>query len=291
MPSLFRTTRVPILIVLLTAIFVSASFAFANQLAQDVPPVETVELTSAPDLLTATPVETAETTSEPEVPITPEASPSPTFDETAEPEVPNPEPPIEPVIEEPFVIGAILGVEQVCGYPLSFIVTNTGSALSAGANYEVINVSSAQLVKSGVLPALSNGESSSIPLNIGDNPYDVYEVFISSGGSTLIDVTLTPCQLPTFTLQQVCNYPLAFELTNTGTSLIPGIGAHYEIINVTKSQGANSGLINTLAAGATTTLQLNVGDNPYDSYSIAIEVAGYQVAHFTPTPCQLPTFT
>ncbi|MBE2269155.1 MAG: PD40 domain-containing protein, partial [Anaerolinea sp.] len=185
-------------------------------------------------------------------------------------------------------------VQQVCDYPLAFELTNTGTSLfpDIGAHYEIINVTKAQVADSGLINTLAAGATTTLQLNVGNNPYDSYSIAIEVAGYPVAHFTPMPCQLPTFTVQQVCGYPLAFEVTNTGSdALLPVVGAHYEIINVTKAQSAISGLIDTLAAGATTTLYLNVGDNPYDSYSIHLEVAGYPVAHVTPTPCQVPTFT
>ncbi|MFN8527373.1 MAG: PKD domain-containing protein [Anaerolineae bacterium] len=183
----------------------------------------------------------------------------------------------------------VFTVQQVCGYPLTFTVTNTGGQMYVTANYTVTNVTEGTTAQTGTINLLAPNGQQTLTLTASDDVYDTYSVSISGGFVTTFDQQMTPCARPVFTVQQVCGYPLSFTVTNTGGQMY--VTANYTITNVTEGTTAQTGTINLLVPNGQQTLTLTTNDDPYDQYQI--DISGGFVTPLTtqPTPCERPAFT
>ncbi len=185
----------------------------------------------------------------------------------------------------------VLTIQQVCGSPLTFTVTNTGGQMLTTVDYTVTNVTNSAIAQTGTISGLAPNGTQTITLTAGDDPYDQYNIATSGGFVTVLNTSPTPCARPAFTVQQVCAFPLQFVVTNTGGQMYTT--ANYTITNLTDggAVGNGTGTISGLAPNATQTITLTAADDPYDAYRVAISGGFTTDLTVDPTPCARPQFS
>ncbi|MFN8527150.1 MAG: hypothetical protein U0670_00900 [Anaerolineae bacterium] len=91
----------------------------------------------------------------------------------------------------------VLAVEPVCGLPLTFTVTNSGSGdLYGTASYTISDTANDSEVAAGTLDRLTSGASVSLALTESESPYHTYHITISAAGETLLAQDVPPCDAP-----------------------------------------------------------------------------------------------
>lgn len=168
---------------------------------------------------------------------------------------------------------------SACTAPRYFTITNNGSPMLSPQAFDILR--DGQVVYSGSL-LLNTGESFTFTQPAGDDPYGTYTL-VSNGFADSLTIDYT-CEYPEYTATNVCGYPVAITVTNTG-----GDALQSEPWNVLDSSSVTvaSGSV-SLAAGGSINVDLT-GLNPYDSYTF--DMLGYGTAIDSLTQCASPNLS
>lgn len=165
---------------------------------------------------------------------------------------------------------------SACAAPRYFTITNNGSPMLSPQDFEILR--DAQVVYSGTL-LLDTGESFTFTQPVGDDPYGTYTL-VSDGYADSLTIDYT-CEYPEYTATNVCGYPVAVTVTNTGADALQDEPwSVLDSSSVTVASGSVS-----LPSGGSFSVDLT-GLNPYDSYTF--DMLGYGTAVNALTQCISP---
>lgn len=163
---------------------------------------------------------------------------------------------------------------------VGYTVTNNGAAMLEPQAYTVVN-SASSTVASGNL-FLANGESVEILIPAAADPYDDY-TFITNGFAGTISQPHN-CARPVITAVGVCSVPRTFNVTNNGGTMLEAQA--YQVVR--EGVDVVTGTLD-LGAGASTTVSLPNGSDPYGVYRFV--TAGFATDLTVDHDCPYPQFS
>lgn len=165
----------------------------------------------------------------------------------------------------------VVTVTSVCGDPIVFTVTNTGGDMLIPQTYTVSQGATVVTTSTINIPG---GSSTTVTLPTGIDPYASY-IFSSSGAfAPLADFT-HDCANPVIVVTSVCGDPITFTVTNTGADML--VPQPYTVVSGGSTVASDD--VN-LAAGASVTVTLTSGLNPYAPYLFSNN-AGFVPINYT----------